>query len=251
MLTPAERTLRAKIGAYSLHAQGGTNTGPARRAFLSKFEQEVDHDGVLSEQERQRRANCARKAHFARLGLKSAKKRKNKKPPKMRGLLRAWVDGPMAQGKVCENQNNNIDSFWQRGIGLCFALPLAAVSPPLQLQRAFDKRLARAGYLRSSPTYRVVVLLASSQHRPLSRPGVRRGGGGRGPEVRRSRDVGRVVFFPRFLRSRPLVAAWRLAGVLQGLNGMLPRFSVVFDRFIRVAIRFLGVTLVKFLCGFG
>ena len=75
-MTPAERTLRGRIGAYSLHAQGGTNTAPARRAFLSKFEKEVDPDGVLAEPERQRRARLARKAHFARLGLKSAKKRR-------------------------------------------------------------------------------------------------------------------------------------------------------------------------------
>jgi hypothetical protein len=78
-MTPAERVLRARIGAYSLHAQGGTNTGPARKAFLSRFEEEVDTDRVLSEPERQRRAECARKAYFARLALKSAQKREKKK----------------------------------------------------------------------------------------------------------------------------------------------------------------------------
>ena len=78
-MTPGERALRGRIGAYSLHAQGGTNTGPARRAFLAKFEAEVDPKGVLSENERQRRAQAARRAYFARLGLKSAKTRaKNK-----------------------------------------------------------------------------------------------------------------------------------------------------------------------------
>ena len=61
---------------------GGTNTGPARRAFLSKFEQEVDPDSLLSESERHKRAECAKKAHFSRLGLKSAKKRKKKKSRK-------------------------------------------------------------------------------------------------------------------------------------------------------------------------
>ena len=78
-MTPAERTLRGKIGAYALHALGRTNTVPARKAFMAKFELQVDPDGVLSEQERQKRADCARKAYFARLGLKSAKTRRNKR----------------------------------------------------------------------------------------------------------------------------------------------------------------------------
>jgi hypothetical protein len=71
-VTPAERTLRGRIGAYSLHAQGATNTGPARAAFLSKFEVEVDPEGILPEAERRRRAIAARKAHFSKLALKSA-----------------------------------------------------------------------------------------------------------------------------------------------------------------------------------
>ena len=78
-MTPAERTLRARIGAYSLHAQGGTNTGPARSAFLARFEREVDPGGVPPESERQKRAECAQRAYFARLGLKSAKKRQRKR----------------------------------------------------------------------------------------------------------------------------------------------------------------------------
>lgn len=79
-MTPAERTLRARIGAYSLHAAGGTNTAPARKAFLARFEAEVDPDGTLDPVERQRRAASARKAHFARLALKSAQKRQKKQP---------------------------------------------------------------------------------------------------------------------------------------------------------------------------
>lgn len=46
-MTPFERTLRARLGAYSLHALGRTNTGPARKAFLARFEKLVDPDGVL------------------------------------------------------------------------------------------------------------------------------------------------------------------------------------------------------------
>ena len=81
-MTPAERTLKGRIGAYSLHAQGGTNTGPARSAFMARFEREVDPGRVLAEPERQKRAECARRAYFARLGLKSAKKRQRKRKPR-------------------------------------------------------------------------------------------------------------------------------------------------------------------------
>ena len=79
-MTPAERIHRAKVGAYSMHAQGRTNTGPARRAFMiERFEREVDPERVLSEPERQKRAAYARKAYFAKLALKSAQARKTKK----------------------------------------------------------------------------------------------------------------------------------------------------------------------------
>ena len=75
-LSPKERTLRARIAAHSLHAQGKTNTGPARAAFDSKWEQQVDPDCVLSHNERARRAAHAKRAHFQRLALRSAKRRR-------------------------------------------------------------------------------------------------------------------------------------------------------------------------------
>lgn len=75
-LTPTERTLAARLAAHAMHSQGKTNTGPARAAFLSKFEREVDPDNVLDPAERARRADHARKAHFTRLALKSAKARR-------------------------------------------------------------------------------------------------------------------------------------------------------------------------------
>jgi len=71
-MTPSERSIRARIGAYSLHAQGRTNTGPAREKFMERFLWEVDPGGMLSETERQRRAEAAKKAYFSRLALKSA-----------------------------------------------------------------------------------------------------------------------------------------------------------------------------------
>lgn len=78
-LPPAnERTLAGRIGAFSLHAQRDARetTEAARRAFLGKFEAQVDPEGVLPPQERQRRAAAARSAHFARMSLKSAKARR-------------------------------------------------------------------------------------------------------------------------------------------------------------------------------
>jgi hypothetical protein len=80
-ITPAEqaaRALRGRIGAHAQHAQGKTNTEPARAAFMARFEDEVDPDRVLSPEERARRAEHARKAYFARLALASARARRAK-----------------------------------------------------------------------------------------------------------------------------------------------------------------------------
>jgi hypothetical protein len=74
----SERTLRARVAAHTMHAQGGTNTAPARKAFLDRFEREVDPDLELSPDERARRADHARKAYFTSLALKSAVARRRK-----------------------------------------------------------------------------------------------------------------------------------------------------------------------------
>ena len=74
-LTPEQRSIRARIGAYSLHAQGGTNTAPASAAFLSRFEREVDPHSELAPEERARRSALARKAHMLRLSLKASQAR--------------------------------------------------------------------------------------------------------------------------------------------------------------------------------
>jgi hypothetical protein len=86
-MTPTERTLRGRIGAYALHAQRDAKetTAKARATFLQRFEAEVDPEGVLAPDERHRRAQAARKCYFAKLGLLAAKKKrkknvKNKKP---------------------------------------------------------------------------------------------------------------------------------------------------------------------------
>jgi hypothetical protein len=78
-MTPAERVLRARLAAHSLHARVSdetAHTAPARRAFLARFEREVDPLGELAVEERQRRAEHARKAYFTRLALASVKSRR-------------------------------------------------------------------------------------------------------------------------------------------------------------------------------
>ena len=86
-MTPTERTLRGRVGAYALHVQRDAKetTAKARATFLQRFEVEVDPEGVLAPDERHRRAQAARKCYFAKLGLLAAKKKrkknvKNKKP---------------------------------------------------------------------------------------------------------------------------------------------------------------------------
>ena len=73
----ASRALRGRIGAHRLHATHDPRetTKAARLAFWSSFEREVDPDGLLSPEERARRASHARAAHFARLAYLSARTR--------------------------------------------------------------------------------------------------------------------------------------------------------------------------------
>ena len=84
----SEASLRGKIGAFSLHAAHDSRkiTAPARRAFLNRFESEVDPKGVLTPEERSRRADMAKKAYFTKLAYLSAKARRNRMPePKTGG----------------------------------------------------------------------------------------------------------------------------------------------------------------------
>jgi hypothetical protein len=80
--TAAQRSMRARIAALSLHASRDSRelTAPARQAFLvKKFEDEVDINRSLPEPERRRRADLARRAYFARLALRSSKVRAARK----------------------------------------------------------------------------------------------------------------------------------------------------------------------------
>jgi hypothetical protein len=82
--SPAEqsfRSQRARLGAHALHATHDPRetTKPARAAFLSRFEREVDPEGLLDPAERSRRARHALKAHMTRLSMSSVKARAARK----------------------------------------------------------------------------------------------------------------------------------------------------------------------------
>src|ERR671933_3098181 len=78
---PAERSLRARIAAYALHAQQDPRetTAKGRAAFLARFDRQVDPEGLLEPEERRRRAEQARRAYFARLSLAAVKSRQAKR----------------------------------------------------------------------------------------------------------------------------------------------------------------------------
>jgi hypothetical protein len=78
----SKRVLQARMAAHALHARvedPAAHTAPAREVFLSRFEREVDPEGVLEPQDRARRAAHARKAYFTRLALASSKARAKKR----------------------------------------------------------------------------------------------------------------------------------------------------------------------------
>jgi hypothetical protein len=78
--TPQQRALAARIAAHAKWAQTDSvaGTAAARQAALDRFERVVDPDGTLPPEERARRAAHARKAHFSRMALASAKARRKK-----------------------------------------------------------------------------------------------------------------------------------------------------------------------------
>jgi hypothetical protein len=81
-LTPAERSLRARLAVHTSWAQTtdrAARTAPARRAALQRFERQVDPDGTLNPAERRRRAEQAMRAHMAGLALQSAQARRRRK----------------------------------------------------------------------------------------------------------------------------------------------------------------------------
>ena len=92
------QSLGGRIGAFRVQATHDLRelTGPARLAFLSKFEFEVDPEGILPEEERRRRAEAARRAHFARLSFLAVQARSGRKNGKRNGGTTTTVEPPSA-----------------------------------------------------------------------------------------------------------------------------------------------------------
>jgi hypothetical protein len=83
-LSAGQRSDRARIAANTRWSRLSTSqrlnaTAPGRRAMFAYFENLVDPDGVLSEAERTKLAENARKAQLASARLKGSRKHKRKK----------------------------------------------------------------------------------------------------------------------------------------------------------------------------
>ena len=81
MATPEEMSLRGRLAAHTMWAgvaDRSARTAPARSAFDARFERQVDPDGVMDPETRRKAAESARKAHFAKMALRSAQARSRK-----------------------------------------------------------------------------------------------------------------------------------------------------------------------------
>lgn len=81
-MTPAERSLRAKVAAHTRWARTDDRvdaTSAARAAFADRFAKQVDPNGTLPPAERSRRAASLRSAYYADLARRSAKARRQRK----------------------------------------------------------------------------------------------------------------------------------------------------------------------------
>lgn len=79
-LTPAQRTLRARLAAHEKWAttdpiEGTAAARAAGPGSIDYWLNKVDPDHMLDDAERTRRAESAKKAHYARLAFKSAQAR--------------------------------------------------------------------------------------------------------------------------------------------------------------------------------
>ncbi|WP_433368441.1 hypothetical protein ACQPZX_41570 [Actinoplanes sp. CA-142083] len=80
--SPTERSLRARAAAFTRWAKIDDRpaaTAAARTAARNRFEKQVDPDGVLTEGERTRRAEMARRAFYADMARKSVAARRRRK----------------------------------------------------------------------------------------------------------------------------------------------------------------------------
>ena len=81
-MTPEQRVLRSRLGAHTSWANTtdrSARTEAARRAAWNRFDRLADPEGVLSDEERSRRAEHLRRANFTRMALASSRSRAAKK----------------------------------------------------------------------------------------------------------------------------------------------------------------------------
>lgn len=77
-LTPVQRSMRASVAAHvswSRTIDRAARTAPARRAALDRFEKQVDPEGILDDETRQKRALAAKRAYFQQLAYRSSRAR--------------------------------------------------------------------------------------------------------------------------------------------------------------------------------
>lgn len=83
MASPAQRQLAASIGSLTRWSRVNSREGrtaalaPARAAMRGKWEQQADPDGRLSPEELEAAVARLKKAHFRRMALASAAKRRS------------------------------------------------------------------------------------------------------------------------------------------------------------------------------
>jgi hypothetical protein len=75
MTKDINRRIAAEV-SWSRTADRSARTRPAREAFLSRFEREVDPNGELPPDERRRRAEHAKRAYMLRLAKRAVAARK-------------------------------------------------------------------------------------------------------------------------------------------------------------------------------
>ena len=80
-MTPAQRRRRARIAAHASWANTAdrtARTASGTKAFLERFQRQVDPDGVLPEEIRTAMAQHARTAYMLQLAEKSAAQRRRR-----------------------------------------------------------------------------------------------------------------------------------------------------------------------------
>lgn len=77
--TKSQRSQWGRIGAYTIHGMGKTNTTPARAKRRQNLERLADPEGVLTPEDRAKRVRALVMAHMERMSWKAAESRRLKR----------------------------------------------------------------------------------------------------------------------------------------------------------------------------